>query len=169
VFNFVAGIPDKLNIKTDFMKNRTYLLPHSFQKAGWILLVLVPVVFCLGLLIFNLRLIPQIYSRYFTMISYMVLFTGIFMLTFSKEKEEDEMIMSIRRYSVSFAAAITFILYITASLAVAFIDGFRGFRFPEIYKFHSMISNIMTPILIYLVRFRISIWKMRRQCREEQA
>ena len=38
LFNFVAGIPDKSNIKTDFMK-KNYLLPHNFKMIGLIMLV----------------------------------------------------------------------------------------------------------------------------------
>lgn len=146
-----------------------YMLPNRFQKTGWILVALTPVVFGLGFLAFYTELIANSYSRYLTMICYMLLFAGVFMVILSKEKEEDEMIRSIRRSSVSLTAIITFVLYIGISLTIAFVDGFRILRFPEIYKIHSMISNIMTPLLIYFVIFRGSIWRMRRQCKEDQA
>jgi hypothetical protein len=55
------------------------------------------------------------------------------------------------------------------SSVVAFVHGFRSLDCPEIYKIHEMISNIMTPFLIYLVIFRVSVWKMRNECKEDQA
>lgn len=151
------------------MKNRTYMLPHSYQRIGWMLLILLPIVSAVGFLVFYLRLIPQFYSRFLTMISFVMLFTGLFMIILSKEKEEDEMIVSIRRSSVSLTAWITFVLYIAASSVIALIEGFRSLRFAEIYRFHTMVSSIMTPLLIYFVIFRMSVWRMRRECKEDRS
>ena len=151
------------------MKINNYLLPFRFKKLGWGLLVVVPVVFAVSLGLFHADVIPQMFSRYMTMILYMMLFIGVFMVVLSQEKEEDEMIRSIRSRAVSLSAFITFALYIAMSLVVAFVHGFRSLDCKGIYKIHEMISNIMTPFLIYLAIFRISIWKMRNECREEQS
>ncbi len=148
---------------------KNYLLPNRFKKLGWGLLVAVPVVFVVSLGAFWLDLIPQMFSRYMTMLLYMMLFIGMFILVLSEEKEEDEMIRSIRCRAVSLSAFITFALYIVMSLVVAFVHGFRSLDCTGIYKIHEMISNIMTPFLIYLAIFRISIWKMRNGCMEEQS
>ena len=146
---------------------KNYLLPNRFKKLGWGILVAVPVVFVLSLGLFHADLIPQMFSRYMTMLLYMMLFVGVFMVVLSQEKEEDEMIRAIRGRSVSLSVFITFTLYIVMSLVVAFVHGFRSLDCSGIYKIHEMVSNIMTPFLIYLVIFRISIWKMRNECREE--
>ena len=151
------------------MKTNNFLLPFRFKKLGWGILVAVPVVFVVLLGLFHADLIPQMISRYMTMVLYMMLFVGMFMVVLSQEKEEDEMIRSIRSRSVSLSAFITFALYIVMSLVLAFVHGFRSLECSGIYKIHEMISNIMTPFLIYLLIFRISIWKMRKECREEQS
>lgn len=150
------------------MRNRSYMLPYSCKRVGWILLACTPVLFVLGLLAFRWELISNMYSRYLTMMLYIILFAGIFMVVLSKEKEEDEMIMSIRRNSVSLTAFVVFVLYIAASLTIAFVDGFRSLRFEAVYRFHAIISNIMTSLLIYLAIFRFMIWRMRRQCKEDE-
>ena len=75
------------------MKNRSYMLPYYYKKVGWIMLVCTPVFFVLGLLAFRWELIANMHSRYLTMILYMMLFAGIFMVVLSEEKEEDEMII----------------------------------------------------------------------------
>ena len=146
---------------------KNYLLPNRFKKLGWGILVAVPVVFVLSLGLFHADLIPHMFSRYMTMLLYMMLFVGVFMVVLSQEKEEDEMIREIRGRSVSLSVFITFTLYIVMSLVVAFVHGFRSLDCSGIYKIQEMVSNIMTPFLIYLVIFRISIWKMRNECREE--
>ncbi len=150
------------------MNDKTYMLPHGYRKYGYGLAAAAFLAFLLGLLLANvLEVIPQTHTRFITMTMFFLLFLGVFVILMTEEKDEDEMTGSIRRRTISLTAMITFVLYVASSLVIAFVEGFRSLRFPEIYRFHSMVSNIMTPLLIYLVIFRISIWKVRSQCKED--
>jgi hypothetical protein len=152
------------------MKNKTYMLPYRFRKCGYGLIIASVLSLVLGLLMANVwEIIPQTHTRFISMVMYLLFFLGIFVIVMTEEKDEDEMLMSIRRRSISLSAFITFALYIAMSSVVAFVHGFRSLDCTEIYKIHEMISNIMTPFLIYLVIFRVSVWKMRDECKEDQA
>ena len=150
------------------MKTMSYLLPYRFKKVGWGLLIAAHIVLALSLLSLNvLNIIPQTVSRYITMIMYMLFFSAVFVLVLTEEKEEDEMVMSIRRKCVSHSALISFVFYMMMTLVVALSHGVRRLASDELYSIHAVSSNIMTPLAIYLLIFRISIRRVRRQCMED--
>ena len=157
------------------MKNRTYMLPHSFRKYGYGLLVASVLSFALGLLMANVwEIIPQTHTRFISMVMYLLFFLGIFTVVMTEEKEEDEMIDSIRRRSIAVTAFIAFGFFMVINLVMAFLHGFRSL---QSMSFVSSLVTVLTGtglksvntyIILYLIIFRISILKMRRQYREDQ-
>ena len=158
------------------MKNKTYILPYRFRKCGYGLIIASVLSFALGLLMANvLEIIPQTHTRFISMLMYLLFFLGIFVIVMTEEKDEDEMIDSIRRRSIAVTAFIAFGFFMVINLVMAFLHGFRSLQSME---FVSSLVTVMTGtlltsvniyVILYLIIFRISIWKMRRQCKEDEA
>ena len=158
------------------MKNKTYMLPYRFRKCGYGLIIASVLSLVLGLLMANVwEIIPQTHTRFISMVMYLLFFLGIFVIVMTEEKDEDEMIDSIRRRSIATTAFIAFGFFMVINLVMSFL---RGFRSLQSMSFVSSLVTVLTGtgltsvntyIILYLIIFRISIWKMRRQCKEDQA
>ena len=152
------------------MKNKSYMLPYRYRKYGYGLIIAAILALPLGLLLANvLEVIPQTHTRFIAMTTYIFFFLGLFVVVMSEEKDEDEMIDAIRRKSVSLTAFIAFGLFILINLIIALAHGFRSLNTLALALTTIGLTNVLTFIIIYLTTFRISLWKMRRQCKEEQA
>ena len=151
------------------------MLPHSFRKYGYGLLVASVLSFALGLLMANVwEIIPQTHTRFISMVMYLFFFLGIFTVVMTEEKEEDEMIDSIRRRSIAVTAFIAFGFFMVINLVMAFLHGFRSLQSMSFVTSlvtvltGTGLTSVNTYIILYLIIFRISILKMRRQYREDQ-
>ena len=151
------------------------MLPHSFRKYGYGLLVASVLSFALGLLMANVwEIIPQTHTRFISMVMYLLFFLGIFTVVMTEEKEEDEMIDSIRRRSIAVTAFIAFGFFMVINLVMAFLHGFRSLQSMSLVTSlvtvltGTGLTSVNTYIILYLIIFRISILKMRRQYREDQ-
>ena len=152
------------------MKNKSYMLPYRYRKYGYGLIIAAILALPVGLLLANvLEVIPQTHTRFIAMTMYIFFFLGLFVVVMSEEKDEDEMIAAIRRKSVSLTAFIAFGLFILINLIIALAHGFRSLNTLALALTTIGLTNVLTFIIIYLITFRISLWKMRRQCKEEQA
>ena len=160
------------------MKNKTYMLPYRFRKCGYGLIIASVLSLVLGVLMANVwRIIPQTHTRFISMVMYLLFFLGIFVIVMTEERDEDEMIDSIRRRSIAATAFIALGLFMITNLLMSFLHGFRNlYSMPFIVSLVTVLTgngisyglrSIDTYIIIYLIIFRISIWKMRRQCRED--
>ena len=162
------------------MKNKTYMLPYRFRNWGYGLIIASVLSLVLGLLMANVwEIIPQTHTRFISMVMYLLFFLGIFVIVMTEEKDEDEMIDSIRRKSIATTAFIAFGIFMVTNLLMAFLHGFRSLY--SVSFISSLVSvltgngianglrSIDTYIIIYLIIFRISIWKMRIQSKEDQA
>ncbi len=156
------------------MKNKTYMLPYRFRKCGYGLIIASVLSLVLGLLMANVwEIIPQTHTRFISMVMYLLFFLGVFLIVMTEEKDEDEMIDSIRRRSIATTAFIAFGFFMVINLVMAFLHGFRSLQSMSFVA--SLITvlagtgltSVNTYIILYLFIFRISIWKMKRQCREE--
>ena len=157
------------------MKNKTYMLPYRFRNWGYGLIIASVLSFVLGLLMANVwEIIPQTHTRFISMVMYLLFFLGIFVIVMTEEKEEDEMIASIRRRSIATTAFIAFGFFMVINLVMAFLHGFRSLQSMSFVS--SLITvltgtgltSVNTYIILYLIIFRISIWKMKRQCKEDE-
>ncbi|MBQ8169782.1 MAG: hypothetical protein IJZ98_03480 [Bacteroidales bacterium] len=156
------------------MKNKTYMLSYRFRKCGYGLIIASVLSLVLGLLMANIwEIIPQTHTRFISMVMYLLFFLGVFLIVMTEEKDEDEMIDSIRRRSIATTAFVAFGFFMVINLVMAFLHGFRSLQSMSFVT--SLITvltgtgltSVNTYIILYLFIFRISIWKMRRQCREE--
>ena len=151
------------------MKNKSYMLPYRYRKYGYGLIIAAILALPIGLLLANvLEVIPQTHTRFIAMTMY-IFFLGLFVVVMSEEKDEDEMIAAIRRKSVSLTAFIAFGLFILINLIIALAHGFRSLNTLALALTTIGLTNVLTFIIIYLTTFRISLWKMRRQCKEDEA
>ena len=146
------------------------LLPHTYKKIGWVLLLPAFVVGLFFMYHSNFPNGPKIITfGYFgdelfggqkqsairfdhieiipNVISVLFLIGGLFVM-FSKEKKEDEYINQIRLNSFQYSV---FINYILLFFCIVFIHG--------IPFFHVMVYNLFTIILIYILRFHFLIHK----------
>ena len=146
------------------------MLPYRCRKYGYGLIIAAILALPLGLLMANvLEVIPQTHTRFIAMTMYIFFFLGLFVVVMSEEKDEDEMIAAIRRKSVSLTAFIAFGLFILINLIIALAHGFRSLNTLALALTTIGLTNVLTFIIIYLTTFRISLWKMRRQCKEDEA
>ena len=158
------------------MKNKSYMLPYRFRKYGYGLIIASVLSFVLGLLMANVwGIIPQTHTRFISMVMYLLFFLGIFLVVMTEEKDEDEMIDSIRRRSIAATAFIAFGFFMVINLVMAFLHGFRSLQSMSFVSSlvtvltGTGLTSVNTYIILYLIIFRISIWKMRMQCKEDQA
>jgi hypothetical protein len=149
------------------MKNQL-LLPNRFKKWGWALLL--PAII-LGTISFtnsyewlplNIT-IPTLINeelmeptRYFSLtytnitntLIGLLFIAGALLVSFSKEKNEDEFIQSLRLSSLSWAVLVNYLL-----LALAFLFIY-GMAFLQV-----MIYNMFTTLIIYIVRFNYVLYR----------
>ena len=158
------------------MKNKTYMLPYRFRKCGYGLIIASVLSLVLGLLMANVwEIIPQTHTGFISMVMYLLFFLGIFVIVMTEEKDEDEMIDSIRRRSIATTAFIAFGFFMVINLVMAFLHGFRSLQSMSFVTSlvtvltGTGLTSVNTYIILYLIIFRISIWKMRKQCKEDQA
>ena len=156
------------------MKNKTYMLPYRFRKCGYGLIIASVLSLVLGLLMANIwEIIPQTHTRFISMVMYLLFFLGVFLIVMTEEKDEDEMIDSIRRWSIATTAFVAFGFFMVINLVMAFLHGFRSLQSMSFVTSlvtvltGTGLTSVNTYIILYLFIFRISIWNMRRQCREE--
>ena len=151
------------------MNKISYLLPHSFQRIGWALLISLPVLLGLMLWTFNgLELIPQSYSQFGTLVLYIVAALSALFVGLSEEKQEDEFIQTLRLRSVANTAWICFILMIISALIV---DVFVAFRIqggdPFLYS-HKIVNSLIFAFFVYIVIFRFRLYKYRKEADHEE-
>ena len=152
------------------------MLPYRFRNWGYGLIIASVLSLVLGLLMANVwEIIPQIHTRFISMVMYLLFFLGIFVIVMTEEKDEDEMIDSIRRRSIAATAFIEFGFFMVINLVMAFLHGFRSLQSMSFVSSlvtvltGTGLTSVNTYIILYLIIFRISIWKMRKQCKEDQA
>ena len=158
------------------MKN-SILISNKFKKAGWILLI--PSV-VLGVAVvltdyeadwLNLKVFAVLYNQVFektrsfqwvetnitnTVIGVLFI-VGAMLVSFSKEKNEDEFIANLRLTSLLWAVCVNYILLL---LAFIFI---YGTDFLSV-----MIYNMFTILIIFIVRFHFILYKNNKAITDEK-
>ena len=138
------------------------LLPHRFQKFGWMLILPFAVLlFANNYFDFNFSwlesevregaLFEDSRENFTNEIAMIGVFISLFLIAFSKEKEEDEFIQKLRLDSLLIACyANTFLLILGTLL-------FYGFGFLEFMGY-----NMFTIQLIFIARFRWVLFQQRK-------
>ena len=151
------------------MRRNNYLLPHSFQRIGWGLLIALPVLFGLELWLFNgIKLIPQDYSRFGTLVLYLAAALSALFVGLSEERQEDEFIESIRLRSVACTAWICFTLMIISALLVDVKEAFRLEGGNTLFQWYRVFNSIIFAFFLYIVIFRYRLYKYRKEASYEE-
>lgn len=144
------------------------LLPHSLQKIGWIMILPFSVLlFAVNYLTFELswlsvpdfkyaqegisKLLDPDKTNYTLEFALIGVFLSLFLIAFSKEKQEDEYIQKLRLDSLLVAFYVnTFILILGTLL-------FYGFGYLEFMGY-----NMFTIQLIFITRFKWILYQQHR-------
>jgi len=140
------------------------LLPHRFKKFGWILLLPFAVLLFannyasfefIWLTIPGLKAggsLFEIFDKNFTLeLALIGVFISLFLIAFSKEKEEDEYIQKLRLDSLLVACYTHTFILIIGTLVL------YGFGFLEFMGY-----NMFTIQLIFIGRFKWVLYKQRQ-------
>ena len=151
------------------MNKQHYLLPHSYQRIGWALLIACPILFGIFLWLFNgIELIPQKYSRIGMLIIYLVAAFSALFVGLSEEKQEDEFIHSLRLRSVALTAFVCFVLMMISAILV---DVMAAFRFPNTDLFALIFrsfNSIIFAFFVYIIIFRFRLYKYNKEASHEE-
>jgi hypothetical protein len=149
------------------MKTKHFLLPTSFQRIGWI--ILVPSI-ALGLYFFKtqsnlsfLDITPPLgtenpssifYQKTINLtltISGILILVGAIIIAFSREKQEDEYIQSLR------LQAWTRSILISNLILFLGLIGFYGLDFMEFLTY-----NMFSTLFIFIALFRYTLYRFYR-------
>lgn len=151
------------------MNHNRYLLPHSFQRIGWALLIACPILFGIELLLFNgLKLIPQSYSQFGTLAIYLAAAFAALFVGLSEEKQEDEFIQSIRPRSIAQTAFVCFVLMILSAIIVDTLVAFRVHNRDVFFSFYQLFNSLIFAFFVYIVIFRFRLFKYNKEASHEE-
>lgn len=154
------------------------LLPNRYKKVGWI--IFIPMLILSVFVIATNYQAPWLHARVFTLSSGFlfdkeprngmfddvellntilgVLFiVGALLVGFSKEKNEDEFIASIRLKSLLWAVLVNYLLLIIAFLVVY-----------ELPFFTVMTFNMFTVLLLFIFRFHYLLYRSKAALTNEK-
>jgi hypothetical protein len=148
-----------------------FLLPHRYKLIGWFLLVpsfIMGVLWMAGvravvnapvfaLWSTNQELFTIINKNIYNEIVMIPLLASLMIVTFTKEKHEDEYIMKLRLDSLVWSIYINFSLLIVAIIFI-FRDGY----------YNIMIYNQFTVLILFIIRFNFVLYKNKHQLDNEK-
>lgn len=152
------------------------LLPNKYKTIGWVILVIGTI---LGVILIadfdaiaiNTKVFAAVYDplfgerRYFSIIYTnitptlvgIIFIIGALMVSFSKEKSEDEYIQSLRLTSLLWAFLVHYVLLL--------------FAFVLIYEFtllYVLLYNMFTFLIIFIVRFNYILYRNYKSLADEK-
>ncbi|MGY4384900.1 peptidoglycan/LPS O-acetylase OafA/YrhL [Pedobacter sp. UYP24] len=148
------------------MKN-SLLIPNYYKAIGWITFIA-----SFGLFIFCYSIYPTLnvnndslefkawdwtYGRgtgenFQKELLTTLILVGLLMISFAKEKQEDEYISLLRLKSWQWAVLISYGIFLMANLFI-YGSNFLGF----------LIYNTLTILLVFILKFNISLWLLRKE------
>lgn len=150
------------------MNSKSILMPHSCQKIGWWLLLLMALIVVAKIIIsYTTRNIDVVW--YLAKSSHFILIASLFFITLSKEKVEDEMISGLRLKALGLTGYVLFVVFLLLSLTLELhlLDLFTS-NVGTISPFLSELFLIVLPIAgagLYYLIFRVLL----RQSKKDQA
>ena len=151
------------------MDRKHYLLPHSFQRIGWALLIAFSILF--GLVLWSINgaeLIPQKYQPNVALLLYIVAALSALFVGLSEEKQEDEFIQTLRLRSVANTAWICFTLMMGSILLWNLFSVFKAPWTTTLYEVSRMFNSLILAFFIYIVIFRFRLFKYRKESGHEE-
>lgn len=158
------------------MKTR-FLFPHSYKKIGWLLLVgglITGIILMILDFDFDEFMVVKVFSLLgddlFIDKSFRIIENGILdeiltvsiiiggiLVGFSKVKDEDEFIATLRTESITWSFYVNYAILV---LVTIFIYGLSYFEF--------MIYNLFSILLFFIIRFHILLFKSRKELSHEE-
>ena len=157
------------------LMKRIFLLPHSFKKVGWA--ILIPT-FIIGLMMFidgcngfpgylmkGLDPAGGLYrvldsdamTAILNNIAIIGICAGSLFVACSREPIEDELITQVRLNSLLVA------LYLNTAFVVV-----SALCFYELDYLYVMIGNIFTVLLVFLVVYEVKLWRLKKSLSHEE-
>jgi hypothetical protein len=154
------------------------LLPHRYQRIGWILLVPATI---LGILLYVIRIDPpdlfevsvfaiadvfpfqnevwfgMTTNNVMDEILTLMLIFGALIVVFSRERTEDELISRIRMESLIWATLVNYailVFSVTFLFSLAFLQ--------------VLIFNMFTILVFFIIRFRWQMYKTKKMLSDEE-
>lgn len=139
--------------------NRNFLFPHSWKKWGWIITVpamAVLVCWLAGIgggcfIDFDTML-----GGLFDEVCVTLASVGLLLVSFSETECEDEYVSHIRLRSLVWAVAVDYLLLIVATWCVY-----------DLNYLYVAFASIFAVMVLFVVKFHYSLWKLRRTGNEE--
>ena len=145
-----------------------YLLPYRFQWAGWAIaavsLMFMAVSYFFGFEAANL-VRCQIYGL-------LVLYLGLLLIGFSREKQEDEFTLHLRTSSALIAMLAIFVLSILLSLIIPFLQSNEGPDNIGQTVFREVTDTVTSPgfaFVVYLLLYKIRLARYNRESIKDTA
>ncbi len=149
----------------------TYLLPNRYKRIGWLFLIpailigIPTVIYSQEPELFNISVVGIFNSgigetseiigiqenNFFNELVGIVLIISGLMVAFSKEKDEDEFISSIRLSSLVWATYWNYAILLVALILVY-----------DLTFYWVMLFNMFTILVLFIVKFNWSIWRSRK-------
>jgi hypothetical protein len=135
-------------VKTNLsiLMKTSFLFPYRFRLVGWLLFV--PSA-CLGLANLYLEFKLPFLNNFTDEVASLGVLIGLLFVAFARERIEDEMISQLRLEALQWSVYANYAL-----LALAILLTY-DFTF-----FHVLVYNMFTVLLVFIGRFRWSLYKM---------
>lgn len=146
---------------------KIFLLPFRFQLAGWIIAGL-------GLLTFviSIFLNPEpLQLLRFSLGGFLVLYIGLFMVGFSKERREDEFTLYLRTSSALTSMLVIFAVKIVLSLVVGILmaKGIIGKDDHELLKdLVDGLTSFGMVFTLYLIMYKVRLIRYNKEASNEE-
>ena len=131
------------------------LLPHSFKKIGWV--ILIPTLLLGVLMLIDGFNGSTTTGRALNNIALVGICIGGIFVACSRERIEDEMISRIRLNALLTALYVNYALLIATALCTY-----------DLSFLYVMIYNLLTMLLIFLAVFRWKLWRLKHAVADEE-
>ena len=157
-------------------RKKLLLLPYGFQVAGWIIAGFSAILFLYGILFIDKPYIqndPAVYGIGLFLI-------GLFIIGFSREKQEDEFTIFLRTRSALTAVIIMFGLKLLFLIIIAALSGAASFSetvhdnvfnsqsFADLFMGFHKDANFGSAFMLYLILYKIRLDIYKRGARDEE-
>ncbi len=142
-----------------------YLLPNQYKRLGALMMPIGLLIWCFTQIgLFNSIMIIHWIKVMILTISFFSFLIGIYLVTFSKEKQEDEYISNIRLQSFQLSAFIQLLFFLLSFLYMfIFRTEPAGDGGLEIF----LISSIFLFWLFYILHFNFILFRNKKKVYEE--
>lgn len=141
------------------MKHRSILMPYSCQKAGWFILLALPVLAFIAYLygVF-IRQFSETYLHWCIGGLFILAYIALFLICLSREREEDEMISAIRYQTVTVMVYALFILLFCAGVFIGICLAINPDIDIPTETFGNVAIRFFLIAAVYEIIFKIRLW-----------